>query len=183
MFGPDDEEVTRKRFVEYVEVQLAGDEFLKDTLIQHFDAIDKDGDGKVNEKDLISALAGMFQHSKSSSEGGSVLIPSESVVQRNQRNEKALDRIIDHLNELTDANAGDLMVELKATVQALDDDSDFNNPTALANGPDVCTLLLKIIQLTEKVFQQNEQLEEDKKQLMKYKAAWKKQKNKAKNDE
>lgn len=110
-------------------------------------------------------------------------MPSESVVQRNQRNEKALDRIIDHLNELTDANASDLMVELKATVQALDDDSDFNNPTALANGPDVCTILLKITTLTEKVFQQNEQLEEDKKQLMKYKIAWKKQKNKAKNDE
>ena len=40
-----------------MEVQLADDDGLKDILIHQFDAIDKDGDGKVNEEDLVSALA------------------------------------------------------------------------------------------------------------------------------
>lgn len=44
-------------------------------------------------------------------------------------------------------------------------------------------MLLVMFTLTEKVFMQNEQLEEDKKLLMKYKAAWKKQKNKQKDSE
>lgn len=44
-------------------------------------------------------------------------------------------------------------------------------------------MLLVMFTLTEKVFMENEQLEEDKKLLMKYKTAWKKQKNKQKDSE
>lgn len=98
-----------------MEVQLADDDGLKDILIHQFDAIDKDGDGKVNEEDLVSALATMFQYSKSRSE--SILLPSsDSVMIRQNKNDEALNRIIEHLNALTDANAGDLMIELKTTV-------------------------------------------------------------------
>lgn len=57
----------------------------------------------------------MFQYSKSRSE--SILIPaSDSVMIRQDKNDEALNRIIEHLNALTDANSSDLMIELKTTV-------------------------------------------------------------------
>ena len=64
-------------------------------------------------------------------------------------------------------------------MQALKENGEVNSPTAIASGQDVCNLVDQMYNLTVRLMRENPtviQLENDKKDLMKYKKLFKKQK-------
>lgn len=79
----------------------------------------------------------------------------------------------------TSKDITEVLAALTDNVQALKQNGEVNSPTAIASGQDVCNLVDQMYNLTVRLMRENPtvvQLENEKKDLMKYKKLFKKQK-------